>query len=633
MSSTRLAFAALCVAVTAVPRLAAEVPADPAVAAAVRRGADALRHAHAPAEGYRGGDHGIGSAGLCGLALLEAGVKPDEPSVQNIARLIRTTWTGDNSTYNVSLAILFLDALGDPADLTAIQLLGTRLYGGLNRDGTYSYQCADLIPLNVSNANELIGGTPPAAKPPEPKKPDDGFPKATGRAPFAPAATSGKMLPAVAAYNAAVRRVVATGGRTGSGGDHSNTQFGLIGLWVAGRHGVPVDDAFTLLEAHFLTTQNPADAGWGYSTVLGGKSTTAMTCAGLLGLAIGTSRNKPVPQESPAAGQPGGDNPFDRPKVPKAGEGPKPVGVNPLVPQFSSARRKAAIDAALSAVGAVVKTAAAGQMPLNDFVGLGDEYYTLWSIERVGMAYALETLGGTDWHKWGVGVLLPKQTESGSWPASGHGGTDVATAFAVLFLTKSNFVKDLTRQLTGQVKDPGSGEMRAGKDFRPPLIAPQEANPGAGAEPGVRPGVEPPTPPAAQELADALVNGTDFATKLAELEAGKGGDYTSALVAAIPKLDDAKRSQARDALAERLTRMTAKTLREMLTDPRSELRRGAALACAMKDASDLVVQAARAGLKSLTGQDFGPQPGADEAARAHAAADWNKWYLASGGPK
>ena len=50
------------------------------------------------------------------------------------------------------------------------------------------------------------------------------------------------------------------------------------------------------------------------------------------------------------------------------------------------------------------------------------------------------------------------------------------------------------------------------------------------------------------------------------------------------------------------------------------------------DSSDLVVRAARAGLKSLTTQDFGPPPNSDEATRTKAAAEWNKWYLSQNKP-
>jgi len=644
MSRLCAASAVMCLASLAATAVA-EVPADPKVAAAVARGAAALQRVHAAEAPYTGGSHGIGSAGLAGLAMLEGGVKADDPAVQNVANLIRTTWADDTKTYDVSLGILFLDRLGDANDLPIIQLLGTRLYGGLSRDGSYGYACADLVPIDLAGKSEaeLIAGAPGGAVPatppvPQPKKPNNGFPAAANKKPNAPGVVAGKLLPELAAYNAAVRRIANSGGRPAAGGDNSNTQFGLIGMWVAARHGVPADDAFILLEAHFLTTQNAADAGWGYSGH-SGTSTTAMTCAGLLGLAIGTSRNQPA-EAAPAPKSPGdGDDPFNRVKKPKEG-GVKQGGVNPLVPAMTAAMRKAAIDNALKSIGGVLRAATAGQMPLKQFVGFGDEYYTLWSIERVGMAYGLDTIGDINWHQWGAGHLLPLQAEDGSWPPGTHGGADVATSFAVLFLSKSNFVKDLTTKITGRVKDPGRNEMRAGRDFKPPLIAPQAPNP----EPGVRP-AEPVAPPAGTDaLADGLVNGPDFATALAQAKDTKGSEYTAALVKAIPRLNDERRAQARDALAERLTRMTAKSLKVMLGDAESELRRAAALACAMKDdkshvpdlidrvtdPADAVVQAARAGLKSLTGQDFGPPAGSDDEARKKAAGAWNKWYLADG---
>jgi HEAT repeat protein len=89
-----------------------------------------------------------------------------------------------------------------------------------------------------------------------------------------------------------------------------------------------------------------------------------------------------------------------------------------------------------------------------------------------------------------------------------------------------------------------------------------------------------------------------------------------------------------------MTRMTAATLRDKLQDEDAEIRRAAALACAMKDdkthipdliaALDdselLVIRAARAGLKSLTGQDFGPTADATRAQRVQAVADWKTWW-------
>ncbi|MBY0513325.1 MAG: HEAT repeat domain-containing protein, partial [Gemmataceae bacterium] len=135
----------------------------------------------------------------------------------------------------------------------------------------------------------------------------------------------------------------------------------------------------------------------------------------------------------------------------------------------------------------------------------------------------------------------------------------------------------------------------------------------------------------------------DWEKKLAALRDAKGGDNTQALVLAIPRLDGDRKKEAREALAERLTRMTPDTLRAMMTADDPELRRGAVLAAAMKDDKahvpdlidrlldddDLVVRAARAGLKSLSGgKDFGPQPGATRLERDTAAKGWRQWWAA-----
>jgi hypothetical protein len=130
------------------------------------------------------------------------------------------------------------------------------------------------------------------------------------------------------------------------------------------------------------------------------------------------------------------------------------------------------------------------------------------------------------------------------------------------------------------------------------------------------------------------------AEKLAQYRDAKGIVYTEALANALPQLEGATQKSAREFLADRLTRMTAATLKSRLDDPRPELRRAAALAWAMKDdraaipelialledPEDQVVRAARAGLKSLTEKDFGPAPGATAAERARAVADWKVWW-------
>jgi hypothetical protein len=146
----------------------------------------------------------------------------------------------------------------------------------------------------------------------------------------------------------------------------------------------------------------------------------------------------------------------------------------------------------------------------------------------------------------------------------------------------------------------------------------------------------------AARLSAALVfaDSSRQAEKLAQYRDAKGIVYTEALANALPQLEGATQKSAREFLADRLTRMTAATLRSRLDDPRPELRRASALAWAMKDdraaipelialledPEDLVVRAARAGLKSLTEQDFGPARDATPAERARAVADWKAWW-------
>jgi HEAT repeat protein len=131
----------------------------------------------------------------------------------------------------------------------------------------------------------------------------------------------------------------------------------------------------------------------------------------------------------------------------------------------------------------------------------------------------------------------------------------------------------------------------------------------------------------------------DWDKTLARIRDTKGDAYTKGLVQAIKQLAGDRAKAARSALAERLTRMTAETLRSMMKDKEVELRRGAVLAMAMKDdkahipdlitalldEEESVVRAARAGLKAVSGEDFGPKLGASLADRAAAAKAWLDW--------
>lgn len=143
-------------------------------------------------------------------------------------------------------------------------------------------------------------------------------------------------------------------------------------------------------------------------------------------------------------------------------------------------------------------------------------------------------------------------------------------------------------------------------------------------------------------LRDELVQATpsNQIILLAKLRDGKGTVNTDALAAVIPLLHGAARTRACDALAERLTRMTAATLRDKLHDPNSEVRRAAALACAMKgdrhfipnligllgDPEPRVARAAHTALVTLARQDLGPARDATDEERNRAALRWRDWW-------
>lgn len=143
-----------------------------------------------------------------------------------------------------------------------------------------------------------------------------------------------------------------------------------------------------------------------------------------------------------------------------------------------------------------------------------------------------------------------------------------------------------------------------------------------------------PTDPEVARLSAELVNAPAAGREevLTKLRDGKGSQYTDALAHAIHKLDGPTREKAREALADRLTRYTSKTLTDKLQDDDSEVRRAAALAVAMKDDRanvprviellgdrDTVVSvAAHAALKQMSGRDLG--------SGASAIPEWKKWW-------
>ncbi len=627
---------------------------DPKIQKAIDRGAAFLRTRQNQKGAWmysadmsgNGGD--IGATALVGLTLLECGVPADDAAVQQAAQFVRQNAPSLVYTYALSTSIWFLDRLGDEADVYLIQALAVRLLAGQNDTGGWTYHCPNPGGFRQEEVRRLMNLNPqalgdrkqdkktePAAKPAENKeKKAEGGPHPIRELPpdiqdqlkrLAQKPVGQPQQPALAgagpnaAYDAAFAQK----------GDNSNTQFAALGLWVARRYGIPADPALVRIEKRYRASQL-ISGGWNYipsfRTNLPNDNSPAMTCAGLIGLAVGHGA-----------------------ALEAAKENKKVKVLNP--------DKDNNMQAGFSRLGEILQE----YSQVRVMGGPNDSgFYLLWSMERVAEIYGLKTIGRKDWYAWGSSVLLNSQREDGGWAGRFH-PNGVDTCFALLFLARANVAKDLSVTLRGKMRDPGTRTLKAGgvgtdalknkgekaadsdkhlsNSDAPPLVDPKEKLSPTKTEAR---NDEKSSSQSAQRMSDDLAAATDAqqAELLSKYKEGKGPAYTQALAGAIPRLKGENKTKARDALAERFTRMTADTLRAELKDDDPEIRRAASLACAMKDdkshISDLIPllddpeplvgRAAHAALKSLTNQDFGPVKDASAKDRVQAIEAWKEWW-------
>jgi hypothetical protein len=605
-----------------------------AVNAAIDRGVASLKKMQDQDGAWSYSQQPMGSTSLVALTLLECGVPKNDRSIQKAAKVVRNAGLRLSSTYSLSLAILFLDRLGQVEDTPLIESMLVRLMAGQDASGGWTYECVTISDAEVKRVTDemqsgkrvLRGGGRDLSKMPEKgKRTSEDLPKEIQA-----------QLKVVA--QAAARPAM------GIGADNSNTQFATLALWVGRRYGVPTQAALKRIDQRFRSSQSPAGE-WGYTSPPGGLGPMmamipmrgqyrgTMTCAGLLGLACGHGASVDT-------------------KRAKAKDDKITADVS----------RDANIKAGLkvladNSIGKPLGWTGTGVPPKGIPAASGKAYYFFWSLERVAVILGLETIGKKDWYNWGAEVILANEV-NGTWHGEyGTGGVD--TCFALLFLKRSNLAEDLTRSLSGG-KKLGGRSLHAGGVGASSLSGSKPATSGLsdvgiGAKPppdkkpatGSSPRLEKPKPGAATEnaatrLTGELMRATGEARAgiIKSLRDGRGGTYTEALAAVIPKLDGDTRQKTRDALADRLTRMKPITLREYLKDKDAELRRAAALAAGQKDARSLapdlirlledeeimVRRAAQAALKEFAGADLGPRPGANEAERKKAIAAWQAWW-------
>lgn len=153
-----------------------------------------------------------------------------------------------------------------------------------------------------------------------------------------------------------------------------------------------------------------------------------------------------------------------------------------------------------------------------------------------------------------------------------------------------------------------------------------------------------------QQMLEQLASEQDERKQLLIIEKlrdAKGNAYTEGLVQALRLVRGGVQQAAREALIDRMTRMTPATLRDKLGSDQDELRMAAIQAAGDKKAQDLVPDlielvtgkdaavrsAAAKALQTITGKDFGPALNASFEEQFYARKQWQAWWDANGGAK
>jgi hypothetical protein len=184
-------------------------------------------------------------------------------------------------------------------------------------------------------------------------------------------------------------------GQSAVDGDHSNSQFALLGLIAAQKAGIPLGSVvLDRARRHWNDSQN-ADGGWGYGSSRGqSQSYGSMTAAGVASLFL--------------------------------------LG-NDLYSQTEKCGIYVENDRIARGLDWLSRLWSVSMNP-GAKGGLAEPYYYLYAVERVGVLTGLKYIGSHDWYREGAAFLVKDQRPDGSWGRRLYGLSD--TCFAILFLAK-----------------------------------------------------------------------------------------------------------------------------------------------------------------------------------------------------
>jgi hypothetical protein len=433
----------------------------------------------------------VGYTALAGLVLLECGAKSDDPAVQKAARAVRFLSGNLNHTYQLSLAILFLDKLGEKNDQGTIRKLALRLIAGQNSEGGWTYNC----PLLNSRENfELITFLQKTRMPHlRTALTKDGFSLST---PLAKEGGNRIETPAP--------KPSGNSGQAPIGPENINpkTKGGLALPFPQGndppKEEKPSEEKpkaktkpqppaqppamTTPFPIHLLSesirklaiVQRQQAQPQPFMKQPGGAKRPALRRAGgdnsntqFAMIALWTARKYGIPMERTldlieqrfqTSQNPDGSWNYvymtagGTPQMTcvgliglAIGHGSHRETYMGLQGFMGKAERDPQIQNGLKHLGLSV-----GNPPMdwNQPTGQVNLYY-LWSLERTAMLYNLKTVGGKDWYGWAAQMLVKNQNADGSWARGGYHGSSESldTCLALLILRRANLVEDLTESL------------------------------------------------------------------------------------------------------------------------------------------------------------------------------------------
>src|SRR5262245_2700608 len=140
---TRIGIGALILSFVASWPGIAPAAGDEDIRKAVERGVESLRTRQDNDGSWSFGNagHTVGTSALVGLAMLECDVPASDQAIQAAGRVVRSEVGNINDTYDISLAVMFLDRLGQPDDDPLIESLSQRLLAGQTAGGGWGYFC------------------------------------------------------------------------------------------------------------------------------------------------------------------------------------------------------------------------------------------------------------------------------------------------------------------------------------------------------------------------------------------------------------------------------------------------------------------------------------------------------------